>query len=112
MAAVTSQAASNGALATPTAITPAASDTIARGQFGPNGIQMRVITTGTATTVTISDPTKTGLGNTGTPASLTMSSTGVGVTFIPLSAIDPASDYATVNFSGARTGVTYELWRV
>lgn len=112
MAAVTSQAASNGTLATPVPISPAASDTIQRSQFGPNGIQMRVITTGTATTVTVSDPGRTGLGNAGTPPSLTMSATGVGVTQIPLSAIDPASDLATVNFSGARTGVTYELWRI
>jgi hypothetical protein len=91
-------------------LTPAASDTFSRTQFGPNGIRIRVITTGTATTVTISDPTLTGLGNAGTPPSLVCPSTGQRETLIPLSAI-AANDTATVNFSGALTGVTYEAYR-
>jgi hypothetical protein len=31
--------------------------------------------------------------------------------FIPLTAVDAATGNATVSFSGARTGVTYELYR-
>lgn len=112
MAAVTTQSVSNGALTTPTPITPAASDTIARSQFGPNGVHIRVITTGTATDLTVSDPTTTGLGNSGTPPTLSCPATGVRKTLIPLRAIDPDTDNATLNFSGARTGVTYELDRV
>jgi hypothetical protein len=112
MAAVTTQSVVNGALTTPSPITPAAADTIARSQFGPNGVQGRVITTGTATTLTISDPTKTDLGNTGTPASQVAPATGSRMFFVPLIAIDPASDNATLNWSGALTGVTYELYRV
>jgi hypothetical protein len=112
MAAVTAQSVSNGALTTPAAITPAASDTIARGEFGPNGIMIRVITTGTATDLTITDPTKTGLGNAGTPPTLTCPATGARKTIIPLSAISSANDQAQINFSGARTGVTYELDRI
>lgn len=112
MAAVTAQSASNGALATPTPITPSASDTVLRSQFGPTGLHVRVKTTGTATTLTVTDPTTTGLGNAGTVPSLTCPSTGERVTFIPLAAINSASDVATLNFSGALTGVSYELWRV
>jgi hypothetical protein len=106
------QGVSNGALTTPTALTPAASDTFLRSQFGPNGIMIRVITTGTVTNVTVSDPTSTGLGNAGTPPSLACPATGSRVTLIPLAAISTATDQATVNFSGALTGVTYEAYRV
>ena len=112
MAAVTSQSVVNGALTTPTPITPSASDTIARSQFGPNGVIIRVITTGTATNLTVSDPTKTDLSNSGTPPTLACPATGARKTLIPVAAIDPASDNATINFSGALTGVTYELDRV
>jgi hypothetical protein len=111
MTAQVTQSVSNGALTTPNALTPAASDTFARTQFGPTGIQIRVITTGTATDVTVTDPTTTGLSNAGTPPTLSCPATGVRLTFIPLAAINPATDNATVNFSGARTGVTYEATR-
>ena len=112
MAAVTTQSVSNGALTTPTPITPAASDTIARNQFGANGVVIRIITTGTGTDFTITDPTKTDLSNVGTPAVLTCPATGARKTLIPLIAIDPTTDNATINFTGARTGITYELDRV
>jgi hypothetical protein len=112
MAAVSTQSVSNGALTTPTAITPAASDTIARAQFGATGVMGRVITTGTATTLTVSDPTTTDLGNVGTLAAQTAPATGSRMFFIPLAAISPSSDTATLNWSGALTGVTYELYRV
>lgn len=112
MAAVTTQSVTNGALTTPTPITPAASDTIARSQFGPNGVLVRIITTGTATTLTVSDPTTTNLGNVGTLASQTAPATGSRLAFVPLAAINPTNDLATLNWSGALTGVTYELVRV
>jgi hypothetical protein len=112
MAAVTTQSVSNGALTTPSAITPAASDTIARAQFGPNGVLGRVITTGTATTLTLTDPTTTGLGNAGTLPSQTAPSTGSRMFYVPLAAINPATGVATLNWSGALTGVTYELYRI
>jgi hypothetical protein len=112
MAAVTTQSVSNGALTTPAAITPAAADTIARAQFGSTGVLVRIITTGTATTLTVSDPTTTDLGNVGTLAAQTAPATGVRMAFIPLTAISPSADTATLNWSGALTGVTYELYRV
>ena len=111
MAAITTQSVSNGALTTPVPITPNAIDTIPRGQFGPNGVRLRIITTGTTTTLTVSDPNPTAMGNTGTPASLACPSSGSRETVVPLSAIN-SSDVATLNFSGALTGVTYEAYRI
>lgn len=112
MAAVTTQSLSSAALTTPSAITPAASDTIAEAQFGANGVILRVITTGTATDVSITDPGVTTLGNAGTSASLAAPATGSRMLQIPRSAISSATGRATVTFSGALTGVTYELYRI
>lgn len=96
---------------TPAALTPAATDTISEAQFGPNGLYARVITTGTATTVATVDPGKTSLGNAGTSSSVTCPATGVRMIFVPRAAVDPATGNATLTFSGALTGVTYELYR-
>ena len=96
---------------TPAAITPTASDTIAESSFGPTGVVMRVITTGTATNVAVLDPGVTpGLGNPGTVTPVACPATGVRKILIPRSAIN-SSGVATVTFSGALTGVTYELDR-
>jgi hypothetical protein len=96
----------------PAALTPAASDTIAGQYFGAAGCLIRVITTGTATDVAVLDPGTTGIGNAGTVVAQTMPATGVREWLIPLGAVNPATGNATVTFSGARTGVTYELKRV
>lgn len=112
MALQASSTVSAGALSTPAAITPTASDTIAAGSFGPAGVLLRVITTGTATNVVVLDPGGTASGNPGTPPTLAAPATGVRETLIPLGAISPTTGLATVTFSGALTGVTYELKRV
>lgn len=112
MAVVTTQSISNGALTTPSAVTPGAADTIARAQFGANGVLVRIITTGTATTLTVSDPTTTGLGNAGTLAAQTAPATGVRMAYIPVAAVSPSTDLATLNYSGALTGVTCEYYRI
>jgi hypothetical protein len=96
---------------TPSALTPAASDTISGGSFGPYGLHMRVITTGTATDVAVLDPNFTPQGNPGTVTAVSAPATGVRMIFIPLTAVSSATGLATVTFSGARTGVTYELYR-
>ncbi len=96
---------------TPSAITPSASDTIAESSFGPTGVIMRVITTGTATTSTVADPGVTPSNNPGTVTGVTNPATGVRMVLIPRSAINPSTSVATVTFSGALTGVTYELYR-
>jgi hypothetical protein len=111
MALVASTSMPNGALTTPVPITPTASDTIAASSFGANGCLMRIITTGTATNVSIMDPNLTTMGNAGTSASLTAPATGARMLPIPVSSINQATGVATVTFSGALTGVTYELYR-
>lgn len=112
MAAQVTQSVSNGVLTTPVPITPAAADTIKRDQFGPNGVFVRIITTGTATTLTVTDPTVTDLGNVPTLAPQTAPATGARMAFVPLAAINSNTDLATLNWSGALTGVTYELYKV
>lgn len=97
--------------ATPVPITPTASDTIGAASAGPNGWTMRVITTGTSTNVVVVDPGKTPLGHTGTGDTIAAPATGSREAPIPLGAIDPATQLVTVTFSGALTGVTYELYR-
>lgn len=94
----------------PTAITPSASETIAVGSAGSQGVYIRVITTGTATTVAVLDPNSTVQGNPGTVTGVAMPATGTRQWLIPLAAFNGGT--ATVTFSGALTGVTYELTRV
>lgn len=89
-------------------ITPSASETIPSGSFGVVGVLIRVITTGTATTVTTLDPGFSAISNPGTPTGQVMPSTGSRQWLIPRGAIN-SSGVATVTFSGALTGVTYEL---
>lgn len=95
----------------PVPITPTASDTIPAALFGPAGLTMRLITTGTTTTLTLTDPNRTPLGNLGTPGTVVAPATGVREISIPTAAIDPATQVATLGFSGALTGVTYELYK-
>ena len=111
MALQVSQSITAAALLTPTAITPSASDTFAESSFGTTGMVIRVITTGTATNVGVQDPTVTGLGYAGTVPTLAAPSTGARMLLIPRAAISPSTGLATVTFSGALTGVTYELYR-
>jgi hypothetical protein len=111
MALVSAQTVTSAALVTPTAITPTASDTIAAASFGAEGCLLRVITTGTLTNVSVLDPGVTPMANPGTAASLATPASGVRMLLIPRGAINPATQLATVTFSGALTGVTYELYR-
>ena len=112
MALQASQTVTAAALLTVVPITPTASDTIAEGSFGPAGVLIRVITTGTATNVSVLDPNTTLQGNPGTVSALAAPSTGVRMLLIPRAAISGSTSVATVTFSGALTGVTYELYRV
>lgn len=96
---------------TPSALTPAASDTIAETSFGPYGLYARIITAGTATDVAVLDPNPTRQGNAGTVVPVSCPATGVRMVFIPRFAISTTTNLATVTFSGARTNVTYELYR-
>lgn len=93
-------------------LTPAAIDTVSASSFGPVGLVCVITTTGTATTLTVNDPGKTPLGNVGTLAPVTCGATAVTATTIPVAAVDQSAQLATLNFSGARTGVTYTLVRI
>lgn len=94
---------------TPTPITPTASDTFPVGNFGPAGMFLRVITTGTATNVAIQDPGFTSISNPGTVTAVAAPATGVRMILVPRGAVN-SSGVATVTFSGALTGVTYEIY--
>jgi hypothetical protein len=94
---------------TPTPITPSASDTIPGSTAGPNGWFMRVITTGTASNVAVLDPNFTTISNPGTVTAVAAPATGVRMILVPRGAIN-SSGLVTVTFSGALTGVTYELY--
>lgn len=95
----------------PVPITPTASDTVPAALFGPTGLTGRLITTGTACTMTLTDPGKTPLGNAGVAGTVVGPATGVREFFIPVAAVDPVAQVATLAFSGALTGVTYELYK-
>jgi hypothetical protein len=94
---------------TPSAITPTASDTFPGSAFGPNGMFLRVITTGTATNVAVLDPGFSPSSNPGTVTPVAAPATGIRMILVPRTAID-SSGVATVTFSGALTGVTYETY--
>ena len=110
MAALTSQSIVTTGT-TPTPITPTASDTIAAGQMGPVGCVLRVITTGTASNISVLDPGRTPQGNPGTVTALAAPATGTRMLLVPTSAVDPATGNATVT-SSSQTGLTYELYRI
>lgn len=97
---------------TPSAITPSASDTISVNDIGTRGCALRVITTGTATNVTVTDPGTTALGNAGSASAVACPSTGTRMILISPAAVNAATGLATVTFSGALTGVTAELYRL
>lgn len=98
---------------TPVPITPTVSDTIAGSDIGPgSGVILRVVTTGTATNVSILDPNVTALGNPGTVSVIACPATGVRTIFVPPAAVNNnlSTPVATVTFSSI-TGVTLEAYR-
>ena len=110
MAALTATSAVIGGTS-PAPVAVAASDTIARGQFGPTGVHLRVINGGgSPDTVTITDPTLTDAGSVATNPTSSVTNATTKVIFIPVSMIN-ASDVATVAHSFI-TSVTCEVWRV
>jgi hypothetical protein len=95
---------------TPAPFTPTASDTISAADIIPSGgCVLRVVTTGTATNVQIVDPGVTPLGNAYNPVPVACPATGVRYILVAPAAVNPATGVATVTFSGALTGVTYDL---
>jgi len=94
---------------TPAPYTPTASDTISANDIIPGGgCVLRVVTTGTATNVAVLDPNVTTQGNPGTVTAVACPATGVRYILVPVAAVSSAG-IATVTFSGALTGVTYDI---
>lgn len=95
---------------TPAPFTPTASDTISANDIIPGGgAVLRVVTTGTATNAAVLDPNVTAQGNPGTVTAVACPATGVRYILVPVTAVNPSTQVATVTFSGALTGVTYDL---
>lgn len=95
----------------PAPFTPTASDTVAAADIlSTGGCIMRVVTTGTLTNVAVLDPNVTIQGNPGTVSAVACPATGVRYILIPVSAINPATQVATVTFSSI-TGCTYDLMK-
>jgi hypothetical protein len=95
---------------TPAPYTPTASDTISVNDIVPGGgCVLRVVTTGTATNVAVLDPNVTSQGNPGTVTAVACPATGVRYILVPVSAVNQSTGVATVTFSGALTGVTYDV---
>jgi len=93
---------------TPAPYTATASDTISGNDITPTGgCVLRVVTTGTATNVTVLDPNLTVQGSVAAPAAVACPATGVRYILVPVSAVNSAG-VATVTFSSI-TGVTYDL---
>jgi hypothetical protein len=85
---------------TPAVITPTASDTISGNDIIPGGgCVIRVITAGTITNVSVLDPNLTASGNAGTVVAVACPATGIRMIFIPISAVNPATNLATITFS-------------
>jgi hypothetical protein len=112
MAALSSQSVVSAGT-TPSAAAVGATDTIARAQFGPNGCLMRVVNAGgSPDNVSVADPGATPSNNPGTVTAVAVpATTGVRMIYIPLSAISPSTDQATVTHS-FQTSVTCELYRI
>jgi len=111
MAALTSTSSSQAG-GTPAPVAVSASDTIAASQFGPNGVDVRVINAGgSPDSVTVLDPNLTIIGGTGTLAAVSVpATTGIRVIFIPTLAINQATQMATITHSFTTT-VTCEVWK-
>jgi hypothetical protein len=93
---------------TPVPITPTASDTIPGSTAGPNGWFLRIITTGTASNISVLDPGATAIGNSGTVVPVAAPATGVRMVLVPRAATN-SSGVVTVT-SSSQTGLTYELY--
>jgi hypothetical protein len=112
MAALTSQSLGLAGT-TPSAVAVSASDTIAAGQFGPNGVILRVINAGgSPDTVTITDPGFTPMSSAPTNPSVSVpATTGVRMIQVPPTAINQTTQVATISHSFTTT-VTVEVYRV
>lgn len=96
---------------TPSVITPTVSDTISGNDILPGGgCIIRVITAGTVTNVSVLDPNLTSQGNAGTVVAVACPATGIRMILIPVTAVNPGTNLATITFSSITT-VTVEAYK-
>lgn len=86
---------------------PLASETI----LPTDDLILHMKTTGTATTITFTDPGATPAGSAATNPAVTMGSTDERFIYVPAALANPATGLIGVAFSGALTGVTGEWLR-
>lgn len=89
-------------------VVPSASETIAPIE----DLVLHLKTTGTATTVTFTDPGTTPSGSVAANPTVVMGATDERLIYVPQSLTNPATGLIAVAFSGALTGVTGEWLRV
>jgi hypothetical protein len=87
---------------------PLASETI----LATDDLILHLKTTGTATTVTFTDPGQTPSGSAATNPTVTMASTEERFIFVQATLAAPATGLIAAAFSGALTGVTAEWLRM
>lgn len=98
-----------GNLSTPASVS--ASDTIAAADVGSRGAVLRVITAGTATSVTVADPGATAAGNAGAPVAVSVGATAAKMIYISPAAVNQSTGVVTVAYTPI-TSVTCELYRL
>jgi hypothetical protein len=109
MTLVAAQSVGNLALVTPTSNSVTVSDTISGNDIIPTGgCLLRITTSGTVINVSVLDPNSTVQGNPGTVSALVMPSSGSRYLLVPVAAVNPSTNVATVTFS-TTTGGTYEV---
>ncbi len=102
--------ATSGVLANPQAV--AGTDTVGVNDIGDRGCILLVTNgSGGSINVTIADPGRTRLGNTGSAAAQAVANTATRVFKIVPEHVDPATGVATITYSGTTT-VTYQLYRL
>jgi hypothetical protein len=90
----------------------AASDTFSANDIGSKGLVLLVTNgSGGSINVTVADPGRTRLGNTGTAAAQAVADTATRVFWLSPDHVDPSTGVATVTYSGT-TSVTWQAYRL
>lgn len=93
-----------------TPLTPTATDTISLAVLGDAGCNLRIQSTGTGSTITISDAGFSPAGNAPPVTSITQSATQIRTVYVSPKRADLSTGLVTITASGALTGITYELY--
>jgi hypothetical protein len=86
-----------------------ASDTLTQAQLGTQGVNLRIATSGTPSSVTVSDGNFTPASNPATLTAVTMGATAVKVVYISPTQVNLGTSLVTIT-STSQTGLTYEVY--